>query len=140
MMEEKKENPTEKENPYGRKKRTTPIPLILIFVFIAIMSIYTSRLMQNAAVSNSTALIEDRILNVSSMIDNHLNTAQTVLHVTADAVYHMLVSGSIPARIHEFLVDETNNVEEQFNENFTTIWLYHVPVYGRSELGAAGGL
>ena len=128
-MEQKKEFSIEEENRYGQKKRTTPIPLILIFAFIAVMSIYTSRLMQNAAVSNSNALIEDRILNVSSMIDNHLNTAQTVLHVTADAVYHMLVSGSIPARIHEFLVDETNNVEEQFNENFTGLYGYIMSRY-----------
>ena len=105
-----------------RKNHGMLIPLILVFVFIAVMAVYTSRLMKNAAVSSSNALIEDRILNVSSMIDNHLNTAQTVLHVTADGVYHMLVSGTTPVRLHQFLVEETDNVAKQFDENFTGIY------------------
>lgn len=105
-----------------RKNHGMLIPLILVFVFIAVMAVYTSRLMKNAAVSSSNALIEDKILNVSSMIDNHLNTAQTVLHVTADGVYHMLVSGTTPVRLHQFLVEETDNVAKQFDENFTGIY------------------
>ena len=98
------------------------IPLILVFVFISVMAVYTSALMKNAAISNSNAVIEDRILNVSSMINNHLNTAENILHVTADAVYHMLISGTTPVRLHQFLVDETNNVEEQFDKNFSGIY------------------
>ncbi|MBQ7679842.1 MAG: response regulator, partial [Butyrivibrio sp.] len=57
------------------------------------------------------------------------NTAENVLHVTADSVYHMLISGSTPARIHEFLVEETNNVSEQFDENFTGLYGYIMSKY-----------
>ncbi len=106
----------------GHKKYSLVIPLILVFVFVAVMVVYTSKLTYSVAVSNSSAVIEDRILNVSSLIDNHLNTAENILHVTADAVYHMLISGSTPSRIHEFLVEETNNVSEQFDENFTGLY------------------
>ncbi|MBP5385182.1 MAG: response regulator [Lachnospiraceae bacterium] len=120
---------TKKKKKYARKKNGMFIPLILVFVFISVMAVYTSRLMKKAAVSNSTAVIEDRLLNVSSMIDNHLNTAQTVLHVTADGVYHMLISGTTSARIKEFLVEETTNVEEQFNENFTGLYGYIMSQY-----------
>lgn len=105
------------------------IPLVLVFVFMAVMVVYTSRLMYNVAVSNSAAVIEDRMLNVSSMIDNHLNTAENILHVTADSVHHMLISGSTPVRIHEFLVEETNNVEAQFNENYTGLYGYIMSKY-----------
>ena len=105
-----------------RKNHGMLIPLILVFVFISVMAVYTSALMKNAAISNSNAVIEDRILNVSSMINNHLNTAENILHVTADAVYHMLISGTTPVRLHQFLVDETNNVEEQFDKNFSGIY------------------
>ena len=129
MNAQEKENLSRIKKKYARKKNGMIIPLILVFIFIAVVAIYNSLLMKNAAVSNSTAVIEDRILNVSSMIDNHLNTAQTVLHVTADGVYHMLVSGTTSARIHEFLVEETNNVEEQFNENFTGIYGYIMSQY-----------
>ena len=97
MDAQEKENLTKIRKKYARKKNGMFIPLILVFAFIAVVAIYNSLLMKNAAVSNSTAVIEDKILNVSSMIDNHLNTAQTVLHVTADGVYHMLVSGTTSA-------------------------------------------
>ncbi|MCR5509312.1 MAG: response regulator [Lachnospiraceae bacterium] len=98
------------------------IPLILVFVFMTVMVIYVTSLMARVAVSNSNAVMEDRILTVSAMINNHLNTAENVLHVAGDSVHHMLISGTTSARIHEFLVDETRNVSEQFDENYTGIY------------------
>ena len=124
-----KKTRTEGSKEFVRQKRGILIPFILVFIFVVAMVVYTSMLIHNVAVSNSSAVIEDRTLNVSSMIDNHLNTAENVLHVTADAVYHMIISGSTPARIHEFLVEETNNVSEQFNENFTGIYGYVMSRY-----------
>ncbi|MCR5675243.1 MAG: response regulator [Lachnospiraceae bacterium] len=117
------------EKEFGHKRYSMLVPLILVFVFVVVMVVYTSRLMYSVAVSNSNAVIEDRILNISSMIDNHLNTAENVLHVTADSVHHMLISGSTPARIHEFLVEETNNVSDQFNENYTGLYGYIMSKY-----------
>ena len=114
---------------FGRKKQGLLIPLILVFIFVIAMVVYTSMLINNVAVTNSSAVIEDRLLNVSSMIDNHLNTAENVLHVTADSIHHMLISGSTPARIHEFLIEETNNISEQFNENFTGLYGYVMSRY-----------
>ncbi len=104
------------------KKSGMIIPMIFLFIFMTVMVTYTSNLMYNVAVSNSNAVMEDRILTVSAMINNHLNTAENVLHVAGDSVHHMLISGTTSARIHEFLVDETNNVTEQFDENYTGIY------------------
>ncbi|MBQ9459315.1 MAG: response regulator [Oscillospiraceae bacterium] len=118
-----------KSKPSGRRKHSMIVPLILVFVFVAVMVVYTSRLMYSVAVSNSNAVIEDRMLNISSMIENHLNTAENVLHVTADSVQHMLISGSTSARIHEFLVQETNNVSEQFDENYHGLYGYIMTRY-----------
>ncbi len=111
------------------KKHSMIIPLVLVCMFVAVMVAYTSRLTYSVAVSNSDAVIEDRMLNISSMIENHLNTAENVLHVTADSVHHMLISGSTPSRIHEFLVEETNNVSEQFDENYTGLYGYIMGKY-----------
>ncbi len=105
------------------------IPMIFLFIFMTVMVIYTSILMYNVAVSNSNAVMEDRILTVSAMINNHLNTAENVLHVAGDSVHHMLVSGTTSARIHEFLVDETGTVAEQFDENYTGIYGYIMGKY-----------
>ncbi len=124
-----KKNRIEAPAGQGRKKHSMIIPLILVFIFMAVMVVYTSRLMYRVAVSNSATVIEDRMLNISSMVENHLNTAENVLHVTADSVYHMIVSGSTPARIHEFLVEETSNVSEQFDENYNGIYGYIMSRY-----------
>ncbi len=79
------------------------ISMIFLFIFMTVMVIYTSKLMYNVAVSNSNAVMEDRILTVSAMINNHLNTAENVLHVVGDSVQHMMISGTNSERIHEFL-------------------------------------
>ncbi len=112
-----------------RRKTGMIIPMIFLFIFMTVMVTYTTRLMYNVAVSNSNAVMEDRILTVSAMINNHLNTAENVLHVAGDSVHHMLISGTTSARIHEFLVDETNNVTEQFDENYTGIYGYIMGKY-----------
>ena len=112
-----------------RKKHSMMIPLILVFIFVAVMVGYTSKLIYNVAVLNSGAVIEDRIKNVSSRIDTHLNTAENVLQITADSVHHMLISGSTPSRIHEFLVEETKNVTDQFGENFHGFYGYIMSKY-----------
>ena len=116
-------------NKYGRERNSLILPLVFVFLFVTVMMVYASRLMYRAAVTNAAAVMEDRILNVSSMIENHVNTAENVLHVTADSVHHMLVSGSTPARIHEFLVEETNNVADKFSENFTGLYGYIMTKY-----------
>ncbi|MBE5849944.1 MAG: response regulator [Lachnospiraceae bacterium] len=120
---------TERIKMRSRRKTGMIIPMIFLFVFMTVMVIYTTRLMYNVAVSNSNAVMEDRILTVSAMINNHLNTAENVLHVAGDSVHHMLISGTTSARIHEFLVDETNNVAEQFDENYTGIYGYIMGKY-----------
>ena len=120
---------TERIKMRSHRKTGMIIPMIFLFIFMTVMVIYTSMLMYNVAVSNSNAVMEDRILTVSAMINNHLNTAENVLHVAGDSVHHMLISGTTSARIHEFLVDETNNVAEQFDENYTGIYGYIMGKY-----------
>ncbi|MBR5407052.1 MAG: response regulator [Lachnospiraceae bacterium] len=128
-MAERNNKKTERPKEYGNKKNSMVIPLILIFIFVTVMVVYTSKLIYSVAVLNSNAVIEDRMKNVSSLVDNHLNTAENVLQITADSVQHMLISGSTPARIHEFLVEETDNVTEQFGENYHGFYGYIMSRY-----------
>ncbi len=128
-MSEAAMNNTEKIKRHGRKKNNMVIPLILVFVFVTVMLVYTSKLIYSVAVLNSKAVIEDRLKNTSSMVENHLNTAENVLQITADSVHHMLISGSTPARIQEFLVEETKNVTEQFGENYHGLYGYIMSKY-----------
>ncbi|MBE6910386.1 MAG: response regulator [Ruminococcaceae bacterium] len=129
MAERQNELRTEQPKENRHKKHSIIIPLILVFGFVAVMVAYTSKLIYSVAVLNSRAVIEDRIKSVSSRIENHLNTAENVLQITADSVHHMLISGSTPARIHEFLVEETNNVTEQFGEDYHGLYGYIMSRY-----------
>ncbi len=113
----------------GRKTKSMLIPLFLVFVFVAVMVFYTSTLIYRVDVLNSSAVIEDRMKNVSSLVENHLNTAENVMQITADSVHHMLISGSTPARIQEFLVEETENVSEQFGDDYHGIYGYIMSRY-----------
>ena len=113
----------------GYRRKGMIIPMIFLFIFMTVLVLYTSRLMYKVAVSNSNAVMEDRILTVSAMINNNLGTAENILHVVSDSVHHMIISGTTPARMHGFLVDETNNVAEQFDENYTGIYGYIMSNY-----------
>ena len=117
------------DKEYRRKKSSIIIPLVLVFAFVIVMVFYTSKLIYNVAVLNSGSVIEDRLLNTSALITNHLNTAENVLQITSDSIQHMLVSGSTPARIHEFLIQETDNVAEQFGENYHGLYGYIMSRY-----------
>lgn len=128
-MSEAAMNNTEKIKRHGRKKNNMVIPLILVFVFVTVMVVYTSKLIYSVAVLNSKAVIEERLKNTSSMVENYLNTGENVLQITADSVHHMLISGSTPARIQEFLVEETKNVTEQFGENYNGLYGYIMSKY-----------
>lgn len=123
------ENDTDKNMNKDHKKNSMIIPLILVFVFMLVMIFYTSKLIYRVAVLNSNAVIEDRILSVSALVENHLSTAENVLQITADSVQHMMISGSTPARIHEFLVEESENVTEQFGEDYHGIYGYIMSRY-----------
>ncbi len=125
----KRDNMKKRKESERQIKHSMIIPLILVLVFVVVMIVYTSKLIYNVAVINSRSLIETRVLNVSSLIENHLNTAENVLQITSDSVHHMLISGSTPARIHEFLVDETRNVTDQFGENYHGLYGYIMTKY-----------
>ena len=83
MKEQRKEKIT--------KKNSILIPLVLVFIFVVVMVVYTSRLVYNVAALNSKSIIEDKMRNVSALVENHLNTAENALRITSDSVHHMLI-------------------------------------------------
>ena len=113
----------------NRKKHSMLISLILVFVFVVVLVIYSARMIYNVSVLTSNNMIEDRVQNVSALVENHLITAENIMEITSDAIQHMLISGSTPARISEFLVNETEKVSEQYNENYTGIYGYVMSRY-----------
>ena len=56
---------TPSKEKQSHKKNSMIIPLILVFIFMTVMVIYVSSLMYRVAVSNTNAVMEDRILSVN---------------------------------------------------------------------------
>ncbi|MBO4394788.1 MAG: response regulator [Eubacterium sp.] len=113
----------------GKKKHGMLISLILVFIFVVVMVVYSTTQIYNVSVLNSNDVIEDNIQSVSSLVETHLITAENILEIAADSIHHMLISGSTPARINEFLVSETKKVSEQYNENYAGIYGYIMSRY-----------
>ena len=129
MMNKREQTNKSDKTEYMHRKLSTGIPLILVSAFIIVLVFYTSKLVYNVAILNSSSIIEDRVTNVSSLVDNYINTAENVLQITADSVHHMMISGSTPSRIHEFLVEESDNVSKQFGEDYHGIYGYIMSRY-----------
>lgn len=107
-----------------RSKVNLVFTLFVTFVLMACVVIYTSRLFYRISVSNIYDAGEDKIAGVAANLENYLDTAKSVLWVTADTVEDMVEQGDSSERILEYLTKETKKQEEQFDENYTGIYGY----------------
>ena len=98
--------------------------LSITFVFMVVAVIYTSSLLFREASSSLLGKCEDEVASISATLSNYLNTAKSVLWVTADSIDQMRVNGIGNDKIHEILRVESRNQADQFDENFTGIYGY----------------
>ena len=103
-----------------RKRRNKLlVPLLIILGLMVFMVLYTTRVIQDVAVSNIQEVGEDRISSVAAQLDNYLERTRSALWVTADTVDFMLRSGSTTTQIEDYIVEETANQARQFDDNYT---------------------
>ena len=103
-----------------RKRRNRLlVPLLIILGLMVFMVMYTTRVIQDVAVSNIQEVGEDRISGVAAQLDNYLERTRSALWVTADTVDFMLRSGSTTTQIEDYIVEETANQARQFDDNYT---------------------
>ncbi|MBP5261793.1 MAG: response regulator [Clostridiales bacterium] len=105
------------------------VPLVIIFCLMVIMVIYTSRVLRKVAVANITEVGDDKITNVAELTENYLDTAMSVLWVTADTVDHMANNGASSEDILQYITEESSNQEQHFDENYTGIYGYVMGEY-----------
>ncbi len=98
--------------------------LSITFVFMVVAVIYTSTLLFREASSSLLGKCEDEVASISATLSNYLDTARSVLWVTADSIDQMRVNGIENDKIHEILRVESRNQADQFDENFTGIYGY----------------
>lgn len=107
-----------------RSKINLVLTLFVTLVLMVCVIIYTSRLFYRISVTNIYEAGTDKITGVAANLENYLDTAKSVLWVTADTVDDMLENGDSTDRILEYLTKESKNQEEQFDENYTGIYGY----------------
>ena len=98
------------------------IPLLIILCLMVAMILYTSRIINRVSVANIQEVGEDKISGVTAQLENYLDTAKSLLWVTADTVDHMVHNGWSTEQIQQYIVEETERQKEKFDENFTGIY------------------
>ncbi|MBR4587524.1 MAG: response regulator [Lachnospiraceae bacterium] len=105
-----------------RGKLSLVLPLVTTFILITLVVIYTSRLFYRISVSNIYEVGEDKISGIAAELENYLDTAKSVLWVTADTVDHMIQKGVSNEDILDYILSETQNQKVQFDENYTGLY------------------
>ena len=90
----------------NRNRRTLSLTLIATFVLMALLVVYTTRLMYTSSSSYILELGNDKAAAITADLENYLDTAKSVLWVTADTVDHMLANGATDAEIVEYITRE----------------------------------
>ncbi len=100
------------------------LPILVIFFLMFFMVIYTSRVINSVAVTNIREVGEDRISASTAQLENYLEMTRSALWVTADSVNHMVQSGVSTENIHRYILKETENQKEHFDDNYTGFYGY----------------
>ena len=124
-QEEKKEKAKKRPSDAAREFRIAPlVPVLVIFLLMAVMVIYTSRAISSVSAANIREVGEDRISASAAQLENYLEMNRSSLWVTADTVDHMVRSGGTTEEIHNYIVEETENQSSHFDENITGFYAY----------------
>ena len=103
---------------------TRLVPMLLIFLLMVGMVLYTNQMISNVSTANIREVGEDRISSAAAELENYLGTAKSTLWVTADTVDHMIRSGASVTGIEDYIIEETQNQKRQFDVNITGFYGY----------------
>lgn len=100
------------------------VPMLVIFLLMVCMVLYTSRVINGVAATNIREVGEDRISASAARLENYLEMTRSALWVTADTADHMLRNGASTQDIQNYIVEETENQKAQFDQNYTGFYGY----------------
>ena len=92
-----------------RRKLNIALTLLVIFILMILVIVYTTRLFLRVSVSNIMEVGEDKASSLAVSLENYLDTAKSVLWVTADTVDVMVKNGDDSGRILRYLIGESKN-------------------------------
>ncbi len=112
-----------------RGRRGLLVPILIIFLLMVCMVLYTSHAINDVAVANIHEVGEDRISAEAAQLENYLDMTKSTLWVTADTVDHMVQNGATPEDILDYITEESETQKQHFDENYTGIYGYVMGEY-----------
>lgn len=114
-------------NKWNENKRSKLNFIVTIVVTLALMGFavfYNTVVLYRASVVSVYEDGQKEIRSTATDLESYLTVAMTTLRVTADSVDLMEENGNSIEEIRQYIVDETRNLAEQFDENFTGLYAY----------------
>ncbi len=105
------------------------LPIIIIFLLMICMVLYTSYVINDVSVANIREVGEDRISAAQAQLENYLEMTKSSLWVTSDTVDHMSRNGASTKDILRYITEESENQKQHFDENYTGIYGYVMGEY-----------
>ena len=122
-----------------RSRLNLTFPLLTTLILMVLLVIYTSRMFYRITVSNIYEVGEDKISGVSASLGNYMDTAKSVMWVTADTIDFMKSKGTSNKVILDYLKLETQKHKSQFDKNYTGLYGYISGQYLDADLSAVAG-
>ena len=117
------------EDAYAKNRNSLRLPIIIIFLLMLCMVLYTSYVINDVSVANIHEVGEDRISAAEAQLENYLETTRSSLWVTSDTVDHMSRNGASTKDILRYITEESENQKQHFDENYTGIYGYVMGEY-----------
>ena len=105
-----------------RSRKNLIITLTFTFILMTLLVIFTAKVVFRTAFSSVQELGDDKTTAITADLENYLETAKSVLWLTADTVDHMVEKGASIDEIIEYITKESTHTEERFDESYTGIY------------------
>ncbi|MCR4793165.1 MAG: response regulator [Lachnospiraceae bacterium] len=98
--------------------------VLIIFILQALMLVYVFGFFYKNSVDDIKALGISNMKSQASMVENYLNKGHNVLWFAAESVDYMLRNGENNEKILDYLMGASEQMQSQFDLNFTGIYGY----------------
>lgn len=105
-----------------RNWKNLVIILTITFVLMALMVVFTSRVIYKLSNSYITELGNDKTAAITADLENYLEKAKSAIYVVADSVDHMVKKGATNKEIVEYITRESENTTSYFDSTYTGIY------------------
>ncbi|MCR4992151.1 MAG: response regulator [Lachnospiraceae bacterium] len=105
-----------------RNWRNLVVILTVTFVLMALMVVFTSRVIYKTSEEYVIELGNDKTAAITAELENYLETAKSAIYVVSDSVDHMVQNGATNEEIVEYITRESENTTSYFDETYTGIY------------------